>query len=175
LRFETCRSGVDETAIKGTCAARAMTPDETALVLANAKAAAVVAPGALVIGADQLLVLDGVSFDKPEDMADARQHLMNLRGKTHRLHTAVVFMRDGETLWHHVARPALTMRSFSESFLDDYLASEGEAILACVGAYRLEGAGIHLFERIEGDYSAILGLPLLPLLGSLRALGIVHG
>ena len=120
-----------------------------------------------------MLVCDGAWFDKPETPAQARAQLVALRGRRHELVSAVAVVRDGERLWHHVERPALTMRSFSDGFLDDYIAQEGEALLGSVGAYRLEEAGIQLFARIEGDYFAILGLPLLPLLEFLRGHGMV--
>ena len=131
------------------------------------------ADGAAVIGADQVLVCDGRWFDKPPDLASARAQLRSLRGRTHTLMTAVVCVRDGTELWRCLARPALTMRQFSDGFLDAYLSLEGKAILSSVGAYRFEGPGIQLFDRIEGDHAAILGLPLLPLLGALRQHGVL--
>jgi septum formation protein len=131
-------------------------------------------PDAVVIGADQILVCDGAWFDKPEDREAACRQLLALRGKMHMLATAVVCQRRDQLLWHHVVRPHLTMRDFSDGFVDDYLAAEGDRVLSSVGAYRLEGLGIHLFERIEGEHTAILGLPLLPLLGFLRQHGVVR-
>ena len=123
---------------------------------------------ALVIGADQILVCDGAWFDKPEDQATARAQLSALRGKSHTLATCVVCHHGGARVWHHLAEPRLVMRRFSDVFLDAYLAAEGEAVTSTVGAYRLEGRGVHLFERVDGDHTAILGLPLPPLLGFLR-------
>jgi septum formation protein len=120
-----------------------------------------------------MLVCDGAWFDKPADAQEARGQLLALRGRRHELVSAVCVMRDGETLWHRVERPALTMRAFSEAFLDDYLARAGSDVLGSVGAYRLEKIGIQLFQRIEGDYFAILGLPLLPLLEFLREHGVI--
>lgn len=171
----TCRAAeVDEHAIRQHCRAQEMDASQTALELARAKARATRAdPGAVVIGADQMLSCAGEWFDKPENLSVARCHLRTLRGKAHMLHTAVVMMRDGRETWRHVACPVLHMRAFSDSFLDRYLAIEGDAILSCVGCYRLEGPGIHLFSRIEGDHAAILGLPLLPLLDALRADNII--
>ncbi len=125
-------------------------------------------PGALVIGADQMLECDGVWFDKPTDMNGARAHLAALRGKTHTLPTAVAVVLDGSVIWHHSASPKLTMRDFSDAFIEHYLANTGEKILSSVGAYQLEGWGVQLFARIDGDFSTILGLPLLPLLAFLR-------
>jgi septum formation protein len=146
---------------------------EAALALARAKAAVPDCPGAIVIGCDQILVCGQTWYDKPADMAAARAQLMALRGQTHTLETACVAMRNGAEIFHDVATPRLTMRAFSDGFLDAYLAAEGEAVLGSVGAYRLEGPGIQLFEQMEGDHSAILGLPLLPLLGFLRSCGII--
>jgi septum formation protein len=141
-----------------------------ALALAESKAWVVSDrnPGALVIGADQILVCAGGWFEKPVDLVAARRQLVALRGRTHRLETAVCAMLDGERVWQAASAPVLAMRALSDAFLDDYLAAEGEAILGSVGAYRLEGRGIQLFERIDGDYFAILGLPLLELLDFLR-------
>jgi hypothetical protein len=127
----------------------------------------------LVIGADQVLECDGVLFDKPVDLAAARAQLLALRGRTHRLVSAVVLARDGQRAWHHVDRADLTMRDFSAGFLDHYLESSGDAVLSSVGAYQLEGRGVQLFVRIDGDYFSILGLPLLPLLDILREQGVL--
>jgi septum formation protein len=150
-----------------------MPAGEAALTLARAKASAVAEPGALVISADQILVCGETWYDKPVSLADARDHLASLCGKTHILHTACV-ARCGDTeLFAHLATPRLTMRAFTGAFLEAYLAAEGEALLGCVGAYRLEGRGIHLFDHIEGDHTAILGLPMLPLLAFLRTSGII--
>jgi septum formation protein len=164
---------IDEAALKERLGRENASADRSALVLAEAKARVVSHrhPGALVIGADQILVCDGAWFDKPSDLAAARRQLTALRGRTHRLETAVCAVRDGARVWQSVSSPALAMRVFSDAFLDDYLAAEGEAILGSVGAYRLEGRGIQLFERIDGDYFAVLGLPLLALLGFLRRQG----
>lgn len=129
--------------------------------------------GALVIGADQTLELDGVDFDKPRDRAEARSQLQALRGRTHHLHSAVAAVRDGQTRWCHVAAASLTVRDFSDAFLDDYLDRAGEAVLSSVGGYQLEGLGAHLFSAIDGDFFTILGLPLLPLLEFLRIDGEV--
>jgi septum formation protein len=132
-----------------------------------------VAAGALVIGADQILVCEGERFDKPESLVEAAWHLRKLRGKAHALVTAACVVREGEVLWSCVETPKLTMRDFSDAFLQEYLAAEGGAVCGCVGAYRLEGLGMQLFERIEGDYFTVLGLPMLALLGFLRGAGAV--
>jgi septum formation protein len=175
LRFETHVAGVDEAAIKEAALAEGIPAEDAALMLADAKAARVAAqaPDALVIGADQLLVCEGAWFDKPPDMAAARTHLQRLRARQHELVTALVCHRGGQRIWQHVAKPRLAMRDFSDAFLEAYLAAEGVALLSSVGAYRLEGHGAQLFDRIEGDQPAILGMPLLPLLGFLRQHGVL--
>jgi septum formation protein len=166
---------VDEGAIKESMAAEGASAIDAALILAQLKAQRISArhQGALVIGADQVLDLAGHWFDKPVDMDHAKDQLQRLRGRTHGLATAACVFRDGEQIWHHMATPELTMREFSDSFLDDYLAQSGASILTSVGAYRLESEGVHLFNRIEGDYFTILGLALLPLLDFLRGHGVV--
>ena len=173
LRFEARPARIDEAAVKQACRAEGIEAADAALTLAELKAQRIRDPDALVIGADQLLVCDDAWFDKPADADAARAHLMALRGRAHTLVTAMVLMRGGRMVWQHVATPRLTMRPFSEAFLTDYLAAEGDAILPCVGAYRLEGLGLHLFDRVEGEHSAILGLPMLPLLGFLRQHGVL--
>jgi septum formation protein len=146
-----------------------------ARLLARAKAQSVSAamPGRLVLGADQTLALGATRFSKPANRAAAREQLQALRGQTHRLHSALALCRDGAVLFAHDASAQLTMRAFSDHYLDDYLDIAGDTALASVGAYQVEGPGIQLFERIEGDYFTILGLPLLPLLDFLRQAGFV--
>jgi septum formation protein len=173
--FETVPAAVDEAAIKESMAGGGARAEDCALELARLKAARISArfPGVLVIGADQILDLDGRWFDKPPDLAAARESLGALRGKTHRLATAACIFRDGAQIWHHLESPELTMRAFSDEFLDDYLSEAGESILSSVGAYRLEDVGVQLFSRIEGSYFTILGLPLLALLDFLRVNAVV--
>jgi septum formation protein len=175
LRFTAQAAAVDEAAIKESAKAEGLPAEEAAMLLSDAKARRLAArrPEALVIGADQMLVCEGRWFDKPPDMAAARVQLLALRGRGHLLVTATVCWRDGERVWQHLARPRLVMRDFSDSFLDAYLAAEGERVLGSVGAYRLEGPGVQLFRSVEGEHSAILGLPLLPLLGFLRDHGVL--
>jgi septum formation protein len=173
LEFEVRPAQVDEAAVKAAGAEAGAEAGDVALTLAGLKAARVRAPGAVVIGADQVLECEGRCFDKPESVGAARTQLLALRGRRHELATAVVCMRDGVEIWRHVARPMLTMRPFSEAFLDGYLDLEGERVMTSVGAYRLEGPGVQLFDRVEGEHSAILGLPLLPLLGFLRQVGVL--
>jgi septum formation protein len=130
-------------------------------------------PGALVLGADQILECNSVRFDKPIDRAQARVQLRALSGRTHTLLSAAVVVRDGERLWQAVDRARLTMRPLGEGFIDDYLGRVGAAALQSVGAYQLEGLGAQLFAKVEGDHFTILGLPLLPLLDFLRGHGVV--
>ena len=167
-------SGVDESALK---AGFTGSPDALALALAEAKARAVAGGHGedFVIGADQLLVCNAKIFDKPENLAEAAAHLRLLSGQVHELVTAACVMRGEAVLWRHVERVRLTMRPLSEDFLARYLDAERSRILGCVGAYRLEGWGAQLFERVEGDYFTVLGLPLLPLLGFLREAGALAG
>ncbi|MCX8132989.1 MAG: Maf family protein [Roseococcus sp.] len=176
LAVDAMPAAVDEAAIKESAKAEGMTPTDAALLLADAKAARIARrhPEAMVIGADQLLVCEGEWFDKPADLGAARRQLLRLRNRAHELVTAVVVWREGERAWHHVATPRLAMRDFSEAFLDDYLAREGERVTQSVGAYRLEGLGIHLMRDIRGEHTAILGLPMLPLLAYLRDSGVVR-
>jgi len=130
-------------------------------------------PEALVIGADQILVVGVEWFDKPKNLPEARAQLLSLRGRTHVLATAACVVRCDKQLWHATCAPEMTMRSFSEAFLDRYIAAEGGALLGSVGAYRLEGLGVQLFERMIGDHFAVLGLPLLELLDFLRSRGVL--
>jgi len=162
---------VDEEAIKQAFRAENVTPRDLADALAEAKARRVGAshPGALVIGADQVLVSEGTTFDKPRDRAEARAQLMALRGGSHELLSAAVIVEDGVPIWRHIGVARLTMRPFSDAFLDAYLDAEGDAVLSTVGGYRIEGRGAQLFARIAGDYFSILGMPLLEMLGFLRA------
>ncbi len=167
---------IDEAAIKAAMAAEGASAEDAAVALAHMKAQRISRhhSGAMVIGADQILDLEGTWFDKPADMDHARNTLLALRGRAHNLATAACICRDGERIWHHVETPKLTMRDFSDGFLDDYLEDAGDGILSSVGAYRLEGTGVQLFARMEGSHFTILGLPLLALLEFLRANGVVR-
>ncbi len=173
LEFEVRPAAIDEDEVKGGARAEGMSADDTAMLLAEMKAMRVArsVPDAVVIGADQLLVCEDRWFDKPTSPGDARAQLQALRGRSHTLVTAVLCQRGGQRLWNHIARPKLTMREFSDAFLDDYLACEGAAVMSSVGAYRLEGLGVQLFDAVIGDQSSVLGLPMLPLLGFLRQTG----
>ncbi|MEP7029607.1 MAG: Maf family protein [Pseudolabrys sp.] len=175
LRFEIRPAQIDERATE----AKAGTPDAaaSARLLARAKAQAVSAarPGHIVLAADQTLARGATRFSKPADRAAAAEQLRALRGRTHELHSALALVRDGEVMFDCMDTARLTMRDVSDRFLDDYLEMAGAAALTSVGAYQLEGIGIHLFERVEGDYFTILGLPLLPLLAYLRQNKLVDG
>jgi septum formation protein len=172
VAYEALVAGVDEEAVKAGLLAERATPRDVADALAELKAIRVSrGRPAFVIGADQTLDLDGKLYDKAETLEAARERLLALRGRTHRLHSAVVVAKEGAPIWREVATATLTMRDFSDAFLDAYLQTEGQAALGSVGCYRLEGPGAQLFSRIEGDYFAILGLPLLGLLDLLRRHG----
>jgi len=166
-------AAVDEAAVKESYAGEGAGPGEIAEALAELKATRISPrhPGLITLGADQILECDGQRFDKPEGLEGARAQLLGLSGRRHRLVSSLVAMRDGERLWHHTDEAVLTMRKFSDGFLEGYLAAAGHAVLESVGGYQLEGRGAQLFTRIEGDYFTILGLPLLPLLDFLRLRG----
>lgn len=173
LAFAVQRPALDETAAKQALRARGLKPAAQALALAEAKALDVSRVRAgYALGCDQMLALGDEAFDKPADRDAARAQLRRLRGKTHHLLCAAAIARDGEILWRHIETPALTMRPFGDSFLEAYLDRAGPGVLATVGAYEFEGLGAQLFERVEGDYFAVLGVPLLPLLAFLRAHGL---
>jgi septum formation protein len=150
-------------------------PGQVAALLSREKAKAVSAkhPGRMVLGADQTLALGKRRFSKAPDRAVAREQVAALRGNTHTLHSALAVMRDGAVLFETVDAAHLTMRKFSDTFLDSYLDAVGDKALSSVGGYQLEGMGIQLFERVEGDHFTVLGLPLLPLLGWLRQAGLL--
>jgi septum formation protein len=171
LVFEVCPADIDETTIKRQARSEGASAAMAALSLADRKAQVVAlpVPEALVVGADQILVCEGAWFDKPSDVAATRTQLRALRGRSHVLATAVVCRRGGSHLWHTIATPHLSMRNFSDKFLDCYLATEADTITGSVGGYRLEGRGIQLFDAVEGDYTAVLGLPLPALLSFLRS------
>lgn len=168
------RPNVDEDAMKAGLRAEGLPVRDQAMRLAELKSAKVSRrqPG-LVIGGDQMLSLGDEAFDKPKDLSGARDHLRKLSGKAHTLETAIVVCENGRPVWRHLARPRLTMRPLSAEFIEQYVDQVGEPLLSTVGAYQLEGLGAQLFNKIEGDYFSILGLPLLPLLDYLRIRGIL--
>lgn len=174
LRVEPAH--IDEDEIKAALRAETASAVQAAETLAEMKAAKISAkhPDALVIGADQILECEGCWFDKPRDLPEAAAHLRALAGKRHTLATGACLMRGRKRLWHRNDTPALTMRSLDDAEIADYLAAVGAAALTSVGAYQLEGRGVQLFARIEGDFFTILGLPLLPVLNILREHGVLR-
>lgn len=168
-------SEVDERAIEAPAMARGASPAAVAVLLSEAKALATSQrmPGRLVVGSDQTLALGEQRFSKPTDRTAARAQLAALRGRTHMLASGAALVRDGRVIWSDHEEVHLTMRGFSNAFLDDYLDRMGEVVTTTVGGYQLEGLGVQLFERIEGDYFTVLGLPLLKLLAALRAEGVL--
>lgn len=162
---------VDEDALK----TPGVDPVELAVELARAKALAVSRHDvdAWVLGADQTLAFDGGLVSKAATLAAARERLSAMRGRTHQLHSGAALARNGQVVWSGVDTVEMKMRDFSDAFLDAYLAAEGEALLSCVGSYRLEGLGAQLFEAVEGDYFTVLGLPLWPVLAELRRAGVI--
>lgn len=171
LEFEIVPANLDEGAIKEAIATdQGLTPGDVAEVLARAKAEMVSGENSssTVIGADQVLALGDRLFDKPTSMEEARQTILALQGETHQLHSAVVIVRGGNVTWSHVDRADMTMRSLTPEEVGRYTAQAGESIMSSVGAYQLESIGVHLFEKITGDYFTILGLPMLELLDRLR-------
>jgi len=175
LPFEVRPAELDERAVEAELNPSNAAAAARLLARAKAEAVAKTAPGRLVLGADQTLARGDQRFSKPADRAEAAEQLRALRGRTHELHSALALVNGGAVLYSHVDTARLTMRDFSDAFLDDYLDMMGNHALASVGGYQLEGIGIHLFERVEGDYFTILGLPLLPLLAFLREKGLIAG
>lgn len=175
LRFDVAPAQVDEGALKLAAWADGVPAGEVALMLAEMKARRISdrASGSVVIGADQLLTCEGDWFDKPADLDAARAQLRRLRGRRHTLATAVVCVAEGRTIWHHTELPSLQMRPFSDTMLEEYLEIEADHVTRSVGAYRIEAAGLQLFDMIDGDYFSVMGLPLLPLLGFLRQHGVL--
>lgn len=167
-------AGVDEDAIKRTLSGTA--PAELALELASAKALAVSRqdPEAWVLGSDQTLEFEGGMISKAADLDQARERLVALRGATHHLNSGAALARNGSVVWSGVDTAWMSMRPFSDAFLDGYLQAEGSDLLGSVGCYRLEGLGSQLFDRVEGDYFTILGMPLWPVLAELRRAGVIR-
>jgi septum formation protein len=175
IEFDVSPARMDEDAAKASLIAAGAPPPEIAVQLAELKARQVSgrSPGRLVLGADQVMVCDGRMYDKPSDAAAAAAQLMALRGRWHEQISAACVVRDGERLWHHVDRARLYVRPFSEAFLQEYLRAAGPGALNGPGAYQLEGVGVQLFSRVEGDFFTVLGLPLLAVLDHLRSQGVI--
>ncbi|MGH6792398.1 MAG: Maf family protein [Methyloceanibacter sp.] len=178
LAFIVEPPGLDESVMRQAVGGeRLLSPSDVAEVLARAKAEAVsdLARTAYVVGADQVLSFGDVILSKPDSMETARRQLLDLRGKSHKLHTSVALATNGATVWAETQVATLTMRKLSPEFIGRYLAAAGEEVLNSVGAYQIESFGIQLFDKIDGDYFTILGLPLLPLLAALRREGVIEG
>lgn len=174
LDFEVIAKPVDEGAIKASMLAESARLQDIADALAEAKAMRVSRlEEGFVIGADQIMVMDRQLFDKPKTIDEARERLKLMRGKTHYLIGAVVICEGRQAVWRHMAKTKLTMRDFSDAFLDEYIEKEGDLLTKSVGAYRFEGLGAQLFSHVEGDFFSILGLSLLPVMDYLRTRGAI--
>lgn len=177
IETEANPSRIDERAVEEAVGDAAISPENLAWILAEAKAEEVSEqfPGALVIGSDQTLSLGDEVLHKAADMEEARRRLLKLSGKTHHLNSAVVLARDGKALWGHVSVANMTMRKLDPAYVGRYLSRVGDQVLRSVGVYQIEGEGIQLFDSIEGDHFTIVGMPLLPLVAELRRLGAIDG
>lgn len=166
---------IDEASTRQSLTADQANPRDIADTLAELKARKIARrnPTALVLGCDQVLALKDQIFAKPESLSQARAQLVQLRGQTHHLHSAIVLYHNGEPIWRHIGTAKLTMHPASDAYLDDYLTRQWPAVASSVGAYQLESEGVRLFTAIEGDYFTILGLPLLPLLSYLSLRGFI--
>lgn len=175
VNCETFPARIDEEEIKLALRAEGTSPRDQADALAEMKAVSVSrkAPGVLVLGADQILAKGAETFDKPKSVAEARNHLTQLRGERHQLLSAAVIALDGAPIWRHIGVARLAMRPFTDQFLDEYLDAIGDDVMTTVGGYKLEALGAQLFARIDGDYFTILGLPLIETLGFLRVRGVL--
>lgn len=177
LKVQPVAPEIDERAVEKALEGSDMNPEDVAAILAEAKAVEVSErfADAWVVGGDQTLSLGDEVFHKPADMEGARRHLLALSGKTHQLNSAIVIAKNSEAVWRHVAIARMTMRHLDPAFIGRHLSRVGDIALKSVGAYQVEGEGIQLFERIEGDYFTIVGVPLLPLLNKLRELEVIDG
>ncbi|EBV3599566.1 Maf-like protein [Escherichia coli] len=177
LTFEAVAPDIDERSAEAPLKDSGASPGEIAQILAEAKAIAVSErfPDALVLGCDQTLSLGDEVLHKPADMEEARRRLLALSGQTHQLNSAAVLARNGQVIWRHVGEARLTMRDLDPTFVGRHLAAVGDKVLSSVGAYQIEGQGIQLFEKIDGDHFTIVGLPLLAVLDELRKLKAIDG
>jgi septum formation protein len=177
LQFAAEAADIDERSVEMPLVKKAVAPEKIAEALAIAKAREVAGrrSGEYVLGADQVMSMDGKLFHKCKSLAEATAQLTSMRGRTHRLSSALAIVCDDKLLWSHVSVADLTFRNFSPSFLTTYIKRAGESILQSVGGYQFEGLGQQLFEKIDGDYFTIIGLPMLPLLAALRDLDVIDG
>ncbi len=177
LSFDAQAADIDERAIESVLAQSHANPEQVASELARAKALDVSLriPDAIVIGSDQTMSLGNRVYHKPKNREEAKNHILSLSGKTHRLNSAIALAQNGELLWDHISHADLTVRPLTDEFVEGYIGRCGDRLLGSVGAYQLEGEGIQLFSEIQGDYFTILGLPMLPLLAKLRDLGAIDG
>ena len=171
VAFEARPASIDERALEAAMDGAA--PGQVALALAEAKALAAGDPAVPVLGSDSLVVVDGARFDKPADRDRAAEHLRAFSGRTMELHSAAAIARGGTIAWRHAAAARLQVRRLSQRFIESYLDAEWPAVSHCVGAFRIEGPGVQLFEAIEGDHFTVLGMPLLPVLGALRDMDVL--
>ncbi len=174
LEFQAMAANIDERAISMPMEDKGADPADIAQTLAIAKAKDVGRhyPGACIIGSDQTLSLGSKSYHKPKDRTEAARHLESFSGQTHYLNSAIAITKDGDVIWTHVSKASMTVRPLSQEDIQSYLDKAGEKVFLSVGAYQIEGLGIHLFENMDGDYFTIMGLPMLPLLSALRDLGL---
>ncbi len=175
IAFQAKAADIDERAIEGQVERQGSSPEEVALILAEAKARNVgqAFPDDIIIGSDQTMSLGARVYHKPRDMNEARDHLLSLSGQVHQLNSAIVLTRGNDVLWKHVSSARMSVRVLTPAFIEAHLGRVGNKALASVGAYQLEGEGIQLFDKIDGDYFTILGLPMLPLLAKLRNLRVI--
>ena len=175
IRFQAKAAQIDERALEGQIEQQGSTPEEVAIILAEAKARDVgtAFPDDIIIGSDQTMSLGARVYHKPKDMDEARDHLLSLSGQVHQLNSAIVITQGNDVLWKHVSSARMSVRTLNAEFIEGHLRRVGDKALSSVGAYQLEGEGIQLFEKIDGDYFTILGLPMLPLLAKLRDLRVI--
>jgi len=174
VNYSVKTSRLDEAAIKTSMLEQKAHPHDIAESLAEAKAMKISRDvHGLIIGADQVMVMDGHLYDKPKDLSEARDRLLSMRGKAHYLMGAVVICENGQPVWRHRSKTTLQVRDFSSEFLDEYINLEGEGLLHTVGGYKFEGRGAQLFSKVDGDFFSILGLSLLPVLDYLRIRGVM--
>lgn len=175
LRFIVDPANIDERALDIVLASQPLAGRAKSLAEAKAQAVSYRHMQATIVGADQMLELGEIELHQAPNIEAARSALQRMRGRSHSLHSGVALAQQGQVVWSHVQSANLYVRDFSDQWLDNYMAQAGNALMTSVGAYQIEGPGVQLFDRIDGDYFTILGLPLLPLLAQLRQLDIIEG